>query len=86
MKLKCDEPLSTFAFDLELRPYGKEIIHWDTLAESFKSEMESEADIFGGAEGAKRTADLRLRVIEHNLLVIGRGFHSSTFQLNLSRF
>mmetsp|Transcript_157 Transcript_157/g.336 ORF Transcript_157/g.336 Transcript_157/m.336 type:complete len:505 (-) Transcript_157:293-1807(-) len=49
----------------------KEIIHWDTLAAAFESEMAAEADIFGGAEGEKRRADLRLRVIEHNLLVIG---------------
>ena len=49
----------------------KEIIHWDTLAAAFGSEMAAEADIFGGEDGDKRKNDLRQRVIEHNLLVIG---------------
>lgn len=49
----------------------KEIIHWDTLAAAFASEMAAEADVFGGVDGEKRKSDLRQRVIEHNLLVVG---------------
>jgi 26S proteasome regulatory subunit N5 len=51
--------------------YAWEIIHWDTLAAAFASEMAAEAEIFGGADGEKRKTDLRQRVIEHNLLVVG---------------
>ena len=49
----------------------KEIIHWDTLAEAFAAEMAAEPELFGGEHGEKRRKDLRQRVIEHNLLVIG---------------
>ena len=50
LKLKCDEPLSTFAFKFNLRRYNKE-------------------KQFGA----------------YNAWAMGRGLHSSTFQLNLSR-
>ncbi|EEH54574.1 uncharacterized protein MICPUCDRAFT_34916 [Micromonas pusilla CCMP1545] len=50
----------------------KEIIHWDVLSGAFAAEMAHETDIFGDSKrGEKRRADLRQRVIEHNLLVIG---------------
>jgi 26S proteasome regulatory subunit N5 len=49
----------------------KEIIHWDTLAEAFAAEMAAETELFGGEKGAARREDLRRRVIEHNLLVVG---------------
>ena len=58
----------------------KEIIHWDTLAAAFGSEMAAEADIFGGDDGEKRKKDLRQRVIEHNLLVIGEYYSRVTLQ------
>ena len=32
----------------------KEIIHWDTLAETFAAEMAAEIDVFGGVDGEKR--------------------------------
>lgn len=50
----------------------KEIIHWDTLASTFGSEMASETEIFGGEEGKKRAEDLKLRTIEHNVLIISQ--------------
>ena len=37
--------------------------------------MAAEADIFGGEYGEKRKNDLRQRVIEHNLLVIGAYYY-----------
>ena len=49
----------------------KEIIHWDTLAEAFAAEIAAETELFGGEKGAARREDLRRRVIEHNLLVVG---------------
>ena len=48
----------------------KEIIHWTTLQERFAGEIAAETEIFGGEKGAKRVEDLKLRVIEHNMLVI----------------
>jgi len=48
----------------------KEIIHWTTLQERYASEIASETEIFGGEKGAKRVEDLKLRVIEHNMLVV----------------
>jgi len=48
----------------------KEIIHWTTLQERFATEMAAETEIFGGEKGTKRVNDLKLRVIEHNMLVI----------------
>jgi 26S proteasome regulatory subunit N5 len=56
----------------------KEIIHWDTLAEAFASEMASETEIFGGEKGDTRKEDLRQRVIEHNLLVVGAYYKNVT--------
>lgn len=40
--------------------------------------MEAEDTIFGGEAGAKRRADLRLRVIEHNVLVIAKYYSRIT--------
>ena len=56
----------------------KEIIHWDTLAEAFASEMASESDIFSGEKGEARREDLRQRVIEHNLLVVRQYYKNVT--------
>ena len=56
----------------------KEIIHWDTFAEAFASEMASETDVFGGEKSEKRRSDLRQRVIEHNLLVVGSYYKKVT--------
>jgi 26S proteasome regulatory subunit N5 len=48
----------------------KEIIHWTTLQERYAGEIAAETELFGGEKGAKRVEDLKLRVIEHNMLVI----------------
>lgn len=50
----------------------REIIHWDTLAATFGAEMASETEIFGSDEGKKRSEDLKLRTIEHNVLIISQ--------------
>ena len=52
LKLKHDEPLSTFAFNCNLRRYTV----------------------------------VRLAAVHRTVLPPGRGLHSSTFRLNLSRF
>lgn len=34
--------------------------------------MQSEAEVFGGEDGAKRRQDLQSRVTEHNILVVSK--------------
>ena len=46
------------------------MVWWSTFEAKCKADIDSEASIFGGEAGEKRRADLRLRVIEHNILVI----------------
>jgi 26S proteasome regulatory subunit N5 len=58
----------------------KEIIHWDTLERAFAAEMAAETEIFGGEDGERRRKDLRQRVIEHNLLVIGAYYSRVTLK------
>ena len=43
---------------------------WTSFEEKYKGELDAEASVFGGESGKKRRDDLRLRVIEHNILVI----------------
>ena len=43
---------------------------WTSFEEKYKVELDAEASVFGGESGQKRCDDLRLRVIEHNILVI----------------
>ena len=48
----------------------KEIIHWSALQSTHRAEIEAAPAIFGGAAGVKRLEDLRLRIVEHNVLVV----------------
>ncbi|EIE19531.1 putative 26S proteasome regulatory subunit [Coccomyxa subellipsoidea C-169] len=50
----------------------KEVRWWSAFEKEYSGEVDAEAIIFGGEAGAKRRADLRLRVIEHNVLVIAK--------------
>jgi 26S proteasome regulatory subunit N5 len=45
---------------------------WSAFEKQYGAEIEAEASVFGGEPGAKRKEDLRLRVIEHNVLVISK--------------
>jgi 26S proteasome regulatory subunit N5 len=49
-----------------------EIIRWQALAAALEPELAAEADVFVGEAGAKRRADLALRVQEHNVHVVAR--------------
>ena len=49
-----------------------EIIRWQALAAALEPELAAEADVFAGEAGAKRRADLALRVQEHNVHVVAR--------------
>lgn len=47
-----------------------QVAWWTSFEERYKGELDAEASVFGGEPGKKRRDDLRLRVIEHNILVI----------------
>jgi 26S proteasome regulatory subunit N5 len=49
-----------------------EIIRWQALSSSLEPELTGEAEVFSGEAGAKRRADLALRVQEHNVHVVAR--------------
>ena len=51
---------------------------WTTFEEKYKEEVASEDSVFGGEVGKKRREDLRLRVIEHNVLVIAKYYSRIT--------
>ncbi|KAK9823540.1 hypothetical protein WJX72_003562 [[Myrmecia] bisecta] len=50
----------------------KEVVWWSVLKDTYAGEMEAEAEVFGGEAGKQRRDDFRLRVIEHNILVISK--------------
>jgi hypothetical protein len=85
LKAKCDEVLSTSAFNFNLRRYTKgagaaktraKLMEKDQEIARLATELESEAA--KSARGGRRHSQPASGV--------GRGLHSSTFQLNLSRF
>ena len=47
-----------------------QVAWWTSFEEKYKGELDAEASVFGGESGKKRRDDLRLRVIEHNILVV----------------
>lgn len=49
-----------------------EIIRWGLLEAQYGPEIAVESDVFAGEYGSKRMADLKLRVIEHNVLVVSK--------------
>lgn len=46
-----------------------EVIMWTALWNMFKDEFENEKNMLGGSLGEKAAEDLRLRVIEHVMLL-----------------
>ncbi len=49
-----------------------ELIRWPALAAALEPQLVAEGDVFTGEAGAKRRADLALRVQEHNMHVVAR--------------
>lgn len=51
-----------------------EIVRWPLFEATYGSEMAAQEDVFGDAAegGAKRRADLQLRVVEHNVLTVAK--------------
>jgi 26S proteasome regulatory subunit N5 len=57
-----------------------EVIQWTTLWEFFKEEYENEKNYLGGALGDKAAEDLKLRIIEHNILVVSKYYSRITLK------
>ncbi|EYU24064.1 hypothetical protein ABFS83_12G003700 [Erythranthe nasuta] len=57
-----------------------EVIQWTALWNTFKDEFENEKNMLGGSLGEKAAEDLRLRVIEHNILVVSKYYSRITLQ------
>ncbi|KAL6767011.1 hypothetical protein ACKKBG_A38220 [Auxenochlorella protothecoides x Auxenochlorella symbiontica] len=66
--------------DLLQRFNTKEILWWQLFTADFKAELEAADGIFGGSKGAKLREDLKLRVVEHNLVVLSTYYSSITMQ------
>eukprot|EP00879_Flechtneria_rotunda_P000771 GHRR01000892.1.p1 GENE.GHRR01000892.1~~GHRR01000892.1.p1 ORF type:complete len:495 (+),score=198.91 GHRR01000892.1:353-1837(+) len=47
-----------------------EIVHWGLFEAQYGEEITAETEVFAGEYGPKRLEDLKLRVIEHNVLVV----------------
>ncbi|CAA3010338.1 26S proteasome non-ATPase regulatory subunit 12 homolog A [Olea europaea subsp. europaea] len=57
-----------------------EIIQWTSLWNTFKDEFENEKNMLGGSLSEKAVEDLRLRVIEHNIMVISKYYSRITLK------
>lgn len=50
----------------------KELMNWSAFESEYESIMSVDLDVFSGEQGQKRRADLKLRVTEHNILVVSQ--------------
>ncbi|OAY78643.1 26S proteasome non-ATPase regulatory subunit 12 homolog A-like [Ananas comosus] len=57
-----------------------EVIQWTSLWETYKDEFENEKNLLGGSLGTKAAEDLKLRIIEHNILVVSRYYSRITLK------
>jgi 26S proteasome regulatory subunit N5 len=57
-----------------------EVIQWTNLWEFFREEYDNEKNLVGGALGAKAAEDLKLRIIEHNILVVSKYYSRITLK------
>lgn len=56
-----------------------EILRWSQFEKEYAGELAARDDIFGGEAGAKRRADLRQRVTEHNVHVVAKYYARISF-------
>ncbi|GAX73784.1 hypothetical protein CEUSTIGMA_g1235.t1 [Chlamydomonas eustigma] len=56
----------------------KEIIPWTSFEQTYATEVAEQSDIFGG--NAQRSKDLRLRVTEHNVMVVAKYYTRVTIK------
>uniref|UniRef100_A0A7N0T9C3 PCI domain-containing protein n=1 Tax=Kalanchoe fedtschenkoi TaxID=63787 RepID=A0A7N0T9C3_KALFE len=57
-----------------------EVIQWTTLWNTFKDEFESEKTLPGGSLGEKAAEDFKLRIIEHNIIVVSKYYSRITLK------
>ncbi|XP_027178753.1 26S proteasome non-ATPase regulatory subunit 12 homolog A-like [Coffea eugenioides] len=57
-----------------------EVIQWTALWNTFKEEFDNEQNMLGGSLADKAAEDLRLRVIEHNILVVSKYYSRVTLK------
>ncbi|CAL9052595.1 26S proteasome non-ATPase regulatory subunit 12 homolog A isoform X1 [Musa acuminata AAA Group] len=57
-----------------------EVIHWASLWEMYKVEFENEKNLLGGSLGTEAEEDLKLRIIEHNILVVSKYYSRITLK------
>lgn len=55
-----------------------EIVRWGLFDAQYGPEIQAESDVFAGEYGTKRLEDLKLRVIEHNVLVVTKYYTKIT--------
>ncbi|CAG9461539.1 unnamed protein product [Pedinophyceae sp. YPF-701] len=58
----------------------QEICAQESFAARFGAAMEEETEIFAGEAGPKRREDLKLRLVEHNILVVAKYYSRVTLQ------
>ena len=49
-----------------------QVIWWQIFQDKYTAEMDEETEVFAGDLGSKRKADLKSRVIEHNILIVSK--------------
>ncbi|XP_039036994.1 26S proteasome non-ATPase regulatory subunit 12 homolog A isoform X1 [Hibiscus syriacus] len=57
-----------------------EVIQWTSFWNLYKDEFESEKNMFGGSLGDKAAEDLKMRIIEHNILVVSKYYSRITLK------
>ncbi|XP_020099054.1 26S proteasome non-ATPase regulatory subunit 12 homolog A-like isoform X2 [Ananas comosus] len=57
-----------------------EVIQWTSLWEMYKDEFANEKNLLGGPLGDKAAEDLKLRIIEHNILVVSKYYSRITLK------
>ncbi|CAM8996631.1 unnamed protein product [Rhodiola kirilowii] len=57
-----------------------EVIQWTNLWSTFKDEFESEKNLPGGSLGEKAADDFKLRIIEHNIIVVSKYYSRITLK------
>jgi hypothetical protein len=55
-----------------------QVVWWGVFSKRYEDEVAAQAEVFGGEAGAARFKALRLRVTEHNVLVVAKYYSRLT--------
>ena len=55
-----------------------QVVWWGVFSKRYEDEIAAQAEVFGGPGGAGRLKALRLRVTEHNVLVVAKYYSRIT--------